>query len=232
MPKTSSDEKAEKKSHTVSALYRNRFKPLRKGQKFRQNNDMARAIEHHLQYLNTLAIYFDMEEQNLSPNLFDKEKDGWELLLVSQIYWDLAKYYDRGENFYKDFIHSLDQFVIFTVGFKHQNLNAKTLRAFMRQRVARHPKDFQEAYKKIHQETKACLIASDLYGEQGFKTQKLRAFKKNLLNSRWGFYCCEVYYQNVCPLYFFLSSKFGNFFRLPFKKMLDFFVYFLPSRKD
>lgn len=192
-----------------SRIYQERLKMLRKAQEFSQNEDIPHAVECYGQYLNALASYYKVDEQKLSPNLFDQEKDLAELLLISHVYWDLAKAYDRSPRLQLESIRCLDQFVKFTQGYKYQYANARMLKNFIRKRLAHNPKAFKQTYDRIQVESKGCFIATDIFGSNSEITNHFRQFKFNYLTSNHtGKMLINSYYQVICPTYFFLRKSF------------------------
>lgn len=204
MPNSNENDLA-KKPEFVLKQYKERLKLLRKGQEYSQNDDIPKSVECYSQYLNALAAYFKIEEPQLHPKLFDQEKDIAEILLISHVYWDLAKAYDRSPRLAGECVRCLDQFVKFTVGFKYQYVNARMLKSYMRKRIAHHPKAFKDTYERIQVESKGCFIATDLYGENHIVTCDLRSFKTNIQHQKLGLFFIDFYYQSLCPLFFFLK---------------------------
>ncbi|MDC1174451.1 hypothetical protein OAT67_03610 [Bacteriovoracaceae bacterium] len=201
--KEDKESKEEKRQLEVNKkIYSDRLKMLRRAQEFSQADDIPRAVECYGQYLNALATYFKVDETKLAPDLFNQETDLAELLLISHVYWDLAKSYDRSPRLHIESIRCLDQFVKFTVGYKYQYANARMLKAFIRKKLAHNPKAFKQTYERIQVESKGCFVATDLFGENHFVTQNLRSFKANRLNNKFGLLFIEFYYQKICPTYF------------------------------
>ena len=203
--KESSEGEDDKISEGVSKLYRDRLKILKKAQEYSQADEIPKSVELYGQYLNALAMFYKVDEQKLEPKLFDQEKDLAELFLLSHVYWDLAKAYDRSPNLHLESIRCLEQFVKFTAGYKYQYVNARTIKAFIRKRLAHNPKAFKQAYERIQVESKGCFVSSDLYGINHPITNDLRIFKSFLIRYRPGILLVEWYYQFLCPLYFMLN---------------------------
>jgi len=190
----------------IPGAYRERLTYLRKAQEYSSADEIPRAVENYGKYLNALALFYKVEEAGLNPKMFDQEKDLPELFLISHAYWDLAKAYDRSPNLHLESIRCLDQFVKFTIGYKYQYVNARTIKAFIKKRLAHNPKAFKEAFERINIESKGCFIASDLYGEHHPKTYALRAFKTTLLKTEVGLKAIDFYYNSLCPFYFKLKK--------------------------
>ena len=114
-------QKAEERIRKVAVeRYRNRLGTLKAGMDFSAKENYKDAVQNYKVYLTVLANYFNAEEKTLSPKLFDQKKDLTEMLLVSQVYWDLAKIFDKNPNLFKDCERYLSQFVKFSTGYKYQ----------------------------------------------------------------------------------------------------------------
>lgn len=195
MVKKNKDGEDGKKSEFVLRGYRDRLKTLRRAQEFSQADEIPKAVECYSQYLSSLASYHGVEENKLKPELFDQEKDIAELLLISHVYWDLAKAYDRSPKLNLESIRCLDQFVKFTIGYKYQNVNARMVKQFIKKRLAHNPKAFKQAYERIRVEGKGCFIATYTHGNDHFVTNDLRIFKNKISSSRIGKILIENYYR-------------------------------------
>lgn len=192
----------EDKPEAIPKSYRERLKFLRKAQEYSAADEIPKAVENYSQYLNALAHFFKVDESKLDPQMFDQEKDLAELFLISHAYWDLAKAYDRSPNLHLESIRCLDQFVKFTIGYKYQYVNARTIKAFIKKRLAHNPKAFKEAYERIHIESKGCFIATDIYGPDDYRLTELRVFKKQIQKFSFGRKFIKFYYEVICPFYF------------------------------
>lgn len=202
-------------------VYQERLKMLKKAQEYSAADEIPKAVEYYSQYLNALALFHKVDEAKLDPKMFDQERDLAELFLISHAYWDLAKAYDRSPNLHLESIRCLDQFVKFTIGYKYQYVNSRTIKAFIRKRLAHNPKAFQQAFERIHIESKGCFISSQLFGPNHPVTNDLRDFKTLLLNNRLGLPIVIFYYDYLCPFYF----KFGkmSFLHYPTKYFFSLF---------
>lgn len=212
------------KPEAVPKSYRERLKTLRKGQEYYSQDDLPKAVDCYTQYLHAIAKYHKVDEAKLSPKFFDKEKDLAELLLISHVYWDLAKAYDRSPKLNSESIRCLDQFVKFTSGFKYQYVNARMLRNYIRKRMAHNLKAFKQAYDRIQVESKGCFVATDLYGYYHPYTIELRKFKNSIYRYRIGRSFVIFYYHYFCPAYFKLQDKGILGTSSIFHKILKFFI--------
>lgn len=203
------DKNKEDKPEAVPKSYQDRLKFLRKAQEYSAADEIPKAVEHYSQYLNALAIFYHVDESKLDPKMFDQEKDLAELFLISHAYWDLAKAYDRSPNLHLESIRCLDQFVKFTIGYKYQYVNSRTIKAFIKKRLAHNPKAFKEAFDRIHIESKGCFIASDIYEPHDLRLRELRELKKEIIKSSFGLALVGFYYDRLCPFYFSIKKAPG-----------------------
>ena len=91
-------EEKKEKARYVSQMYKDRLKVLRLARDYNQKNDIANAVKAYLKYLKSLSMYFEVDERDLNPKIFQRENNIHEIMLISQVYWDLAKAYDRSPN--------------------------------------------------------------------------------------------------------------------------------------
>jgi hypothetical protein len=191
------DEEEEEGERTRFILqkYRDRLKVLRLGQEYSQKDDIPNAVKAYVKYLQALADYYSVEEKNLKPALFKGQNSIVEILMVSQVYWDLSKSYDRAPRLTRECQRCLNQFILFSLGFKFQYLNSEMLRKYIKRRVAHNPKLFEDAYQQMRDESKKCYIATHCYGENHLVVQRLRKFKSVLSSHKAGNSLIDFYYH-------------------------------------
>lgn len=205
----SSDKKSLEDSRmreAIKRLYQTRLQLLKKAQEYSQQDDIARAVKHYSEYLNVLAQYFEIDENNLSPDLFDHQKDLAELLLISHVYWDLAKAYDRSPRLQGESARCLNQFVKFSVGFKFQYINAQMLKKYIKKKVAYNSLAFEDAYKKVNLESKGCFISSLCFGIDDPITNNFRSIKPKIRKFYLGEAFVRSYYSFSPSLIYHLSK--------------------------
>lgn len=189
------------KAEPVLKAYAERLKILKKAQEFAAMDEIPKAVQFYSQYLNILAQYHDVPESSLSPAFFSRENDLAEMLLISHVYWDLSKAYDRSPNLTLESIRCLKQFVTFTLGFKYQYVNSQMVKKFIRQKLAHNPKAFKDAYEKIRIEAKGCYVATLCYGSLDPRTIALRKYRDSiLLKSSFG-RGFVITYQTLSPYF-------------------------------
>lgn len=194
--KNKDTDKDGKKRHSTQLLerYRGRIGLLKISHDYYQKDNIAKAVEGYCKYLNIVSSYYWIKEEELKPQIFDAKKDAAEMLLISQVYWGLAKAYDRNPKLQGECKRCLDQYVKFSVGFKHQYLNSEMVRKFLKRGIAYNPKLFEMTYKRIQVESKKCYVATHCFGEEHPITTQYRHVKLAIQHRPWG-------YQFVCWYY-------------------------------
>lgn len=211
------EEEEERRPEAVVNAYRDRLKSLRQAQEYSNKGDIPKSVERYSHYLNSLAAYMKVKEGELSPKMFDPEKDLTEMLLISNSYWDLAKAYDRSPNLQMESIRCLNQFVKFTSGYKYQHVNAQMVKKFLQKRRAHNARAFQEAYDRLRIDAKSCFIATYAFGEESLEVQYLRLFREKIANYRPGLLFIDFYYR-FSPTLVAMAKK------LPFEKSFRHFL--------
>lgn len=200
---------------SVVKLYKERLVALKRAQEYAAKGDIPKAVDRYKFYLKALATFYDVEEEKLRPSLFDAERDLPELLLISHAYWDLAKAYDRAPSLHKEFLRCLDQFALFTQGFKFQHVNARMLKKFLRKKMAHNPQAFKQTLEKIQVDSKGCFVASYAYGETHDMTESLRDFKTLIAPYKPGRIFIDFYYS-TCPFVISFFKKHQNIYQVSF----------------
>lgn len=182
-------------SEDIKRAYRDRLKFLRLGQEAFQAREISKGIQGYATYLKSLASFLGVEEKRLDPSLFDLQRDKAELLLISQVYWDLSKAYDKSPSGQNETSRCLGQFVKFTAGFKHQHINSQLIKRYVRQKKAVNHDAFKEALKEILIKSKGCFVATYALGDGHPTTNMLREIKfKVLQKSKLGRLFISTYY--------------------------------------
>lgn len=176
-----------------------RITTVRIGKHSYDKNDYLNAIRKYTDYLETIAEINETDLYSLRPDMFNMSQDVTELLLISHLYFELAKMYDSSEKFQDQSIKCLELFVSFTVNQPFQILNSEMIRKYVRRGGSKYPENFFKAYQQIHVQSKKCYVATYCYGETHAVTRELRLFKNWLLTLFWGHHAVRFYYS--------LSSK-------------------------
>ena len=229
--KSPEEQRAERERYvvrkTLEGKYKQRFTIAKEGKAALNRRDYRMMIYRYSEYLKIMADTFEVQTiYDLKPAFFDTKKDVAELLLISQIYWELAKVYD-GSSKSKDKLElCLKQFIRFTIGMQFQGLNTEIIRKELKRRKFRNKELMLKCLEGIYKESGGCYVAT--YFEADLQTLKtLRNFKSSYLNkSKWGQKFIYYYYEFSPELihFFNLYPLFKNMFQIP----ISFFIKSFP----
>ena len=193
---TNTEEQDERKlSPELVKQFRNRISVVKRGQEASTKGDHINTVRFYNQYLAVICKVYDTSIQQLNPKVFDQKKDLSEMLLISQVYWDLAKIYDKSDKLVPQLADALNQFVKFTLNYPYQVVNSEVLRRYLKNNKAKHRSMFQQSHAKIFVSSKRCYVAEYAFGEFHHVTDELRLFKKDLAKHRVGLKFIEQYYR-------------------------------------
>lgn len=195
------------------------------------------AIKHYTEYLTILAHSKEIEDIfTLSPSDFDEKTPVSELLLISHVYWDLARMYASSANYLEYQQKSLAQFVKFTANQPYQVLNSEMVRKFIKKRTrAKDSLEYLEILSGIHSqiftESNSCFIASYAFGYEHKTTYTLRQFKAELLDWPFGVTLVRIYYKYSPALIDYIVHKrsLNYFTRLTIVPILRIFAFFTQT---
>jgi hypothetical protein len=151
------------------------------------------------------------------------------MLMISQVYWELTKIYDKTPKLQDDFGKALNQFVLFTINHPYQVVNAEILRRHLKANPSPNLPIFKAAYDKIFIESSKCYIATYAYGEQHWITRCLRNWKSQLNQSKYGLSFIKLYYYCSSRLVQTCEKNhiYQTFFTTIFRPILFCFAKFL-----
>lgn len=168
------------------------------GVKAFRDQRLPEAIKAFRSYIRVLEETKGVGDGNLAPEHFDKTKDIHELLLISGVYWDLVKLYDktRNQDQRRNFLHFMEKFIQFSKDMPYQSVCAETLRKYILAEKPFHKEDFRNAYRMLGG-VLHCFVATALFDVIDEETlpnlQKYR--DERLLNSKLGRIFVKIYYQ-------------------------------------
>ena len=200
--KDQTDKEKKRRQVALQKKYSQRITIARQGRDAFGAKDFLTASKKYNEYLSILANFYDLEDPfALSPTLFDSKKDVTEMLLISHVYWDIARINEMTPKLQKNFTKAVTLFVKFTVNQPFQVLNAEMLRKYNKKnKNSPCIVQLNQAYQQIFVQSKKCFIATLCYGEGHPTTLTLRSFKQDLLSTKSGFLFVEVYYRISSPL--------------------------------
>lgn len=191
----------------LNRRYVNRITVAKHGKLAYEQNDFINAIKHYNMYIKIIADVKEVDDKRINPGLFNPEQELSEMLLISHIYWDLARIYDRTPHLSKEFHRCLSQFISFTTGHPYQVVNSEMLRRYIRAGKVINKKDFQDAYDKIYVNSKKCYVATHCFGFNAPETNAIRKIKPHLLKSHMGNAFTDYYYRYSPYLVTFLQKN-------------------------
>ena len=163
--------------------------------------DYGTAIKRFTEYLKTVSeIKETTDIYSLKPQHFDSKKEVTELLMISHIYFEMARMYDAVPKFQEECKKCLDQFVRFSVNQPFQVVNSEMVRKYLKMNIFKHPEFFRDSYNQIYVQSKKCYVVTFCYGDAHPVTQEFRAFKEWLLDYRLGQEFIRIYYSHSSVL--------------------------------
>ena len=174
----------------------NRITTTRHGKESLDSGDYGGAIRKFNEYLLTIAeakgatnIY------GIKVHQFDPQKDLTEMLMISHVYFEMARIYDASSKFQEDSQKCLEQFVHFSANQPYQVVNSELVRKYLKKSVFKNHENFRNAYQQIYVQSKKCYVVTFCYGNSHPVTQDYRALKDVLLESQWGREFVRLYYK-------------------------------------
>lgn len=143
-------------------LLRKRVDIAKEGLRLMQTGHVVEAIKHYQQYILILEFWKKCGRDGLTIDHFDRSKDLYEIVLLSGIYWDMAKLYDRAkrEDQKEELNLCLSKYVTFSKGMPFQPLSGEALRRYLGSGRCRHRVEFKRTYAALTGER--CFIATSL----------------------------------------------------------------------
>lgn len=172
------------------------------------------AIKSFLTYIRLLEMAKKASPGGLHPSQFDIKKDLSELVVLTGIYWDLARTFDRlrGKTSHEELKRYLHQYVVFAKEMPFKNLCAETLRKYLITEKPVHRGEFRAAYKQLGGNT--CFVSSSLLDLVDLETPlRLIAFREScLMPNGIGFQVVRLY-ERTSPRMAMLLDRSPNWLR-------------------
>jgi hypothetical protein len=211
-------EKAERER--LMKLFQRRMELARDGALAYREGKLKEAVQNYYSYIDILERTKGVGRDKLEPTNFDLKQDVAELLLLSGVFWDLAKIHDRSAKadmtrlrFY------LDRFVLFSKNMPFHHVSAELVRKYLVNGTPKHRKEFKDSHIRLG--GGKCFIATALEDECEVGTlDRLRAFRdRRLQTNPWGRIAVRGYYF-VSPPVARLILRLPESMRLCFGRML------------
>lgn len=187
--------------------FETRITCVKQGKQAFAAGDFVTAIRRYTDYLETIAEVNQLSGiYDVKPDHFHKSKDVTELMMLSHLYYELAKVYDATGKFQEDVTKCLDQFVIFSANQPYQVVNSEMARKHLNKFKFKNHAAFQTAYQQIFVKSRKCYVATQCFGETHPTTENLRLFKSWLLTVPGGQTLVSSYYRCSQPLVCWLDK--------------------------
>ncbi|HXH75136.1 MAG TPA: hypothetical protein VNJ08_09245 [Bacteriovoracaceae bacterium] len=178
--------------------YVNRITTVRFGKECLDGRDYSGAIRRFTEYMDVICEVKGAKDLfHLKISHFNPNKDITEMLMISGLYFEMAKIYDAipQPKFVEDTQKCIEQFVHFTVNQPYQILNSELIRKSLKKNQFRNQEVFRAAHQQIFVSSKKCYIVTFCYGDNHPVTQEYRLLKDLLLKYRWGQEVVRYYYK-------------------------------------
>ncbi len=191
--------------------YEHRITVARHGKEHLDNGDYGNALKKFMDYFHIMAEIKELRDHyDLRVSMFDPKRELTEMLMISHLYFEMARMYDAVPKFKPDVTKCLEQFVQFSANQPYQVVNSELVRKYLKKSNFKNPDEFRNAYQQIYVQSKKCYIVTFCYGDEHLITKECREFKDWLLNYSLGQQIVRYYYKisseavPVCENNFFL----------------------------
>ncbi len=179
----------------LTKLFQRRMELARNGAIAFRHGKFKDSIHSYYSYIDILERTKEVPKDGLQPKHFDSKKDIAELLLLSGVFWDLAKMHDRGgKKTHEKLKYYLDRFVMFSRGMPFQHVSSELVRKFLVNGNLRNRKEFKEAHIRLG--GGKCFVATAVEERLTPDIMRdLRAYRDQFLMKRlWGRGLVRAYY--------------------------------------
>jgi hypothetical protein len=211
---TSTPEKKERPSRTIlrsriekqlrrqqeeqrKELLKKRVEIAKEGIRLSHTGHTIESVRKYQQYILILEMWKKCGRDGLTLDIFDKSKELYEIVLLSGIYWDMAKLYDRAKKAdqKQELVSYLQKYVQFSKTMPFQALSGETLRKYLGSGRCKHRAEFKHAYTALTGEK--CFVATSLLDVADPMTiVRLRNFRDGSLRQSYlGRRAIFVYYR-------------------------------------
>lgn len=203
MAESQEQKEKKKKRLALQSKYTQRITIAKNGREAFLQKDYVTATKKYTEYLGILSELNELEDvYSLKPSMFDPNKDVTELLLISHVYWEMARINEMTPKLQATYKKCLAQFVKFTINQPYQVFNSEMLRKYIKKnkRKSIQLSMLNEAYSQIFVQSRKCYIATFCFGEESKEVIILRKFKNDLLAYSFGRKLVSFYYKNSFKL--------------------------------
>ncbi len=198
-------------------LWGRRVELVKNGVKAVAKKDYTSALRNFKEYLSILETHYRVQPNGLSPALFNSKKEAGDILLISGIYWDMAKIYDMFEGKTAELQMCLNKYVEFSIGRPHHVMSSETVRKYLKSDKSKHKVAFESALTTLRSTMKKCFIASAVYGPNSMQVNILQDYRDNILQNYFLGRLFVLSYYKISPLILKIlirSEKLTSFVRI------------------
>lgn len=175
--------------------FENRITVAKYGKEALDAGDYPNALKRFVEYLSTMAEVKNVSDiYSIRVQHFNPQQDITEMLMISHVYFEMARLYDAVPKFHDDAKRCLEQFVHFSVNQPYQVVNSELVRKHLKKSVFKDYEQFRSAYHQIYVQSKKCYVVTFCFGESHPVTQDYRKLKDELLSSPLGMELVRRYY--------------------------------------
>jgi hypothetical protein len=176
--------------------FENRITITKHGKESLKMGDYTNALTKFVEYLQIMADVKNLRDfYSLRPSHFDSRKDLTEMMLISHIFFEMARVYDAVPKFTEESKRCLEQFVNFSANQPYQVVNSEMIRKYLKKTNFKNQDAFRDAYQQIYIQSKKCYIVTFCYGADHKLTHDYRFFKDWLLETKLGCELVRIYYM-------------------------------------
>lgn len=177
--------------------YENRITITKFGKEAFNRGDYNTALNRFIEYLNIMADIKKVKDfYALKPSHFDASKNITEMLMISHLFFELARIYDAVPKYKEDSEKCLQQFLAFTTNQPYQVVNSELIRKHLKKDSLKNAEVFRAAYEQIYIQSKKCYIVTFCYGVDHPVTKEFQLAKDWLLESDLGREIVRFYYKH------------------------------------
>jgi hypothetical protein len=176
--------------------FENRITVAKFGKESLDAGDYGSALKKFMEYLGIVAEAKNVKDiYSLKLTNFDSRKELTEMLMISHVYFEMARLYDAVPQFAEEAKKCLNQFVHFSANQPYQIVNSEMIRKHLKKSKFKNPNDFRAAYDQIFIQSKKCYVVTFCFGEEHQVTADFREFKDWLLKYKSGQDLVRIYYN-------------------------------------
>lgn len=176
--------------------FENRITIAKFGKESLDAGDYSTALQKFTEYMQIMAdVKKTKDIYGIKPTHFDPDKEITEMLMISHLYFEMARIYDAVPKFAEDSRKCLEQFVLFSANQPYQVVNSEMIRKHLKKSVFKNADVFRSAYEQIYVQSKKCYVVTFCFGHEHPVTNECRQLKDKLLDSPTGREIVRIYYK-------------------------------------